>query len=335
MNKFDLIQQTIAQKPTDRIPFSFWTHLPEIDRQPRELAQATYDLYKQFDLDFIKTMNNGMYAVEDYNTVVDFSEVAKGGVAKVVETPIQSYEDWANLPLLEIDQAPAIQRELDHLKQLLDLVDGEVPVIMTVFSPLTTADKLSRGQLANHLIEEADRGSDYLHQALRKIAETTAALCQKAIQLGASGVYFASQMSSYEKVDEETYRNYGVPYDLQVLQGAQAGWLNAIHIHGNDIMFDLVKDYPVQVFNWHIWETLPQLKEGMDYTGKTIMGGIARMDITHNRRNDLRHQIYQAIMETSGRGLILTPGCGIRHPYDDETIQFLQKVKEETELLLK
>ncbi|XJS10868.1 uroporphyrinogen decarboxylase family protein [Aerococcaceae bacterium WGS1372] len=335
MNKNDLIKQTIAGKKTSQIPFSFWTHLPEIDRQPQKIAQATYDIYKEYNLDFIKTMNNGMYAVEDYNTVVDFSEVAKGGVAKVVDTPIKSYDDWAKLPLLDIDQSAAIQRELDHLKQLLDLVNGEAPVIMTVFSPLTTADKLSQGKLADYLVEEAESGKDYIRQALAKIAQTTAKLSEKAIELGASGVYFASQMSSYEKVDEGVYRDYGVPYDLQVLEGARDGWFNTIHVHGNDIMFDLVKDYPVQVFNWHIWETLPELKEGMDYTGKTIMGGIARMDITNNKRNKLRHQIYRSIMETEGRQLILTPGCGIRHPYDEGTIRFIQKVKEETEALLK
>lgn len=96
---------------------------------------------------------------------------------------------------------------------------------------------------------------------------------------------------------KNTYREYGVPYDLKVLEGASEGWFNTIFVHGNDIMFDLVKDYPIQVFNWHIWETLPDLKEGTDYTGKTIMGGIARMDISHNNRNKLRHQIYKAITE--------------------------------------
>lgn len=38
-----------------------------------------------------------------------------------------------------------------------------------------------------------------------------------------------------------------MPYDLQVLEGARDGWFNAIHAHGDDIMFDLVKDYPVQL----------------------------------------------------------------------------------------
>ena len=206
MNKFDRIKLAISGEKQGSIPFSFWTHLPEIDRSPKEVAQATYDLFKQYDLDFIKTMNNGMYAVEDYNTEIDFSEVAK-----VIKTLINAYEDWSNLPLLELETASALQRELDHLEHLLNLVDGEAPVIMTVFSPLTTAAKLAKGQLINHLNQD-EHG--YIHQALDKIAEATAALAHKAIELGAAGVYFASQMSSYDQVSEEIYADYGVPYDL-------------------------------------------------------------------------------------------------------------------------
>lgn len=203
MDKNELIRRTIKGEAASHITFSFWTHLPDIDREPSKIAQATYDMYKLYNLDFIKTMNNGMYAVENYHTVVDFSEVAKGGVAKVVKTPIHRYEDWASLPILDIEDAPAVQRELDHLQQLLNLVDGEAPDIMTVFSPLTTADKLAQGKLADYLAEETEFGLDYIHQALNKIAHFTALVAKRAIELGAAGVYFAIQLRSYEKVSEE------------------------------------------------------------------------------------------------------------------------------------
>ena len=64
MNKFDRIKLAISGENQSSIPFSFWTHIPEIDRSSKEVAQTTYDLFKQDDLDFIKTMNNGMYATE-------------------------------------------------------------------------------------------------------------------------------------------------------------------------------------------------------------------------------------------------------------------------------
>lgn len=72
MNKNEKMKQAINGQKQQNIPFSFWTHLPDIDRQPKKLAEASFQLYKDYDLDFIKTMNNGMYAVEDYGTEIDF-----------------------------------------------------------------------------------------------------------------------------------------------------------------------------------------------------------------------------------------------------------------------
>lgn len=330
VDKNSKLKLAIAGKRQTEIPFSFWTHLPSIDREPELVAAETYRLYQQFDLDFIKTMNNGMYAVEDYGCQIDFSEVAEGGVAKVIETPINRYEDWATLPEASI-HAGALARELDHLERLLRLVDGEAPVIMTVFSPLTTADKLAQGRLAEYLAMDTE---GYVHEALAKIAQTTAQLSARAIEMGAAGVYFASQMSSYEKLAEADYAKYGVPYDLQALQGAEQGWFNTLHVHGTDIMFDLLKEYPVQVFNWHAWETLPEIKEGIDFTRKCVMGGIARMDITNDRRNELRNQIYRTLTESEGQHIILTPGCGIRHPFLEGTIHYMQKIKQDIEQML-
>lgn len=326
MNKIDKIKKTIAGDTVSEVPLSFWTHLPEYDRQPEALARETYAIYKKYDLDFIKTMNSGMYPVEDYETEIDYSKIEKGGVAELVASPIKENGDWEKLPALSIDKG-VFERELSSLKNLVELVDGEAPIIFTVFSPLTIADKLAQGDLSPYI----SAGNDSLHQALATIAETNAQLAAKAVELGAAGVYFASQQSSANKVSSATYEEYGVPYDRQVLAGAKEGWFNALHIHGTDIYFDLLKDYPVDVINWHIWETLPEIKEGQDFSGKTIMGGIARGDVTNNNRDKIRNQIYRSIKETQGKKLILTPGCSIRYPINEQTLAYIKETKEEVE----
>lgn len=327
MDKFTKVQKAINGEKIDSIPFSFWSHYPTIDREPEKIAQKTYENFKRFDLDFIKTLNNGMYSVEDYGSEIDFSDVFKGGVAKLTNSPVNNYEDWNNIKKISIKEE-ALNRELDYLQLLLDKVDGEAPVIMTVFSPFTTAYKLSEGRILDHLKND-DEG--YVHQALENIAATTAELSTRAIELGAAGVYFASQMSSYEKTEESIFKEYGVPYDLQALEGAKEGWFNAIHIHGSSIMFDLVKDYPVDVINWHIGESLPEVDEGIFFSDRSVMGGIERMDITNQNKNEVRNQIYQTILKTNGQRLILTPGCGVRLPFDEEMIDFIIKTKKEIE----
>ena len=104
-----------------------------------------------------------------------------------------------------------------------------------------------------------------------------------------------------------------------------------MHAHGDDIMFDLLKDYPVQIFNWHVWQSLPTVEEALAFTDKILLGGIERFDITENNRNKLRHEIFETIRATGGKRLILAPGCVIRYPLDKENLAYVRQVKLEVE----
>ncbi len=324
MNKRERIYAAVNLQKTDRLPYSFWSHLPGIDLDAAKLAEATYQFYKTYDLDFIKTMNNGMYAIEDFGCKIDYSEIEKGGVANIISTPVQTPQDWDKLTPCVISQG-SLARELDSLKQLLAKVKSEhVPVIFTSFSPITIADKLCGKKVLEHI--RLGHGGK-VKQALDIIAETTANVAKEAIRLGADGIFFASQMSSYDIMEPELYLEYGKPYDLQVLEAAEGGWMNTIHAHGSNVMFELLSDYPVNVFNWHAWETLPTIDEARHLTGKCLMGGLNRTDITNCNRNAIRHQIYAASQLTGGRGLILTPGCVIRYPLNDAMLAYISTAK--------
>ncbi len=330
MTKTERIKAAIEGRETDTIPYSLWSHLPSVDMDPVKLAEATYEFYQKYDVDFIKTMNNGMYPVEDLGCIVDYSEIAKGGVAKILETPVKTIEDWNLIKPSSIEQG-ALKRELYSLQLLLELVKGEnVPVIFTVFSPLTTAEKLSGKRLLDHISEG---GGAEIHKALEAITQTTCELVKKAIDLGADGIFFASQMSNYDIMSEELYREFGAPYDIKVIEASQ-GWFNTLHAHGDSIMFSVLKDYPVNVFNWHVWESLPDLDEVSELAGKCVMGGLCRTDITSHNKNELRHQIYKCFKELGGRGHILTPGCVIRYPLDEEMLRFVKQAKCEVETIL-
>ena len=97
MTKKERIQAAIRGEEVDRVPYSLWTHLPVIDLDPVSNAEHTYDFYKKYDVDILKTMNNGMYSVEDFGAKTDFSDVPKGGVARITETPVKEPEDWLRL----------------------------------------------------------------------------------------------------------------------------------------------------------------------------------------------------------------------------------------------
>ena len=71
MTKKERIQAAIRGEKPDKMPYSFWTHMPGTDLDPEAISQKTYEFYKKYDFDFVKTMNNGMYAIEDFGCTVE------------------------------------------------------------------------------------------------------------------------------------------------------------------------------------------------------------------------------------------------------------------------
>ncbi|MBO7676547.1 MAG: hypothetical protein J6S49_03425 [Erysipelotrichaceae bacterium] len=325
MTKKERIYAAVKGEETDKLPYAIWTHLPGIDMDPVRLAEETYRFFKTYDTDLIKTMNNGMYAIEDFGCEVDYSQIEKGGVAKLISTPVVTPDDWDKIKPMKIEDCKAIQRELYSLKLLLEKVkDDEVPVIFTVFSPFTTANKLSGNKQLEHL---KTTDTKKIHEALQVITDLTVELVRKAIDEGADGIFFASQMSSYDVTDEKTFREFGEFYDRQVLQ-ASTGMCDTIHCHGTNIMFNILKDYPVDIFNWHAFESLPSLEDAKA-AGKCVMGGLDRRDITERNFDKIRFQISECLRVFERRKHILAPGCVIRYPLDPEALSYIKETSEE------
>ena len=61
------------------------------------------------------------------------------------------------------------------------------------------------------------------------------------------------------------------------------------------------------------------------------MGGLSRTDITQGNRGAIQNQIYECFKLLGGRHQILTPGCVIRYPLDDEMLSFIGKTRNEIE----
>ncbi|MGN1398583.1 MAG: uroporphyrinogen decarboxylase family protein [Erysipelotrichaceae bacterium] len=325
MNKIERIKAAIAKEKVDIYPFSFWTHLPHCDLDPVLLAENTYQFYKDYDIDLIKTMNNGMYSCQDYGCEIDYSEVEKGGVAKIAATPIKSKSDFGYIGKLEIENSTAIKRELYSLELLLEKLKGEnVPVIFTVFSPFTTLNKLSDNKLLAYL-SQGDTAD--IEKALENITYTTKQIVKAANSMGASGIYFATQLANYSLCSEEVYRKYAAKYDIEVLSQSD-GFADSLHCHGNNIMFDLLKEYPVDIFNWHVYESEPTLQYAKEHLDQCIMTGIVREDITKGNIANIDQCIDYATDLFKAKGHIFSAGCVVRYPLNREVLKHIsQKIR--------
>lgn len=316
MTSADLVRAALAGETVPRPPYAFWTHFPEIDLDPEALARETLGFVRATRADFVKAMPNGLYAVEDWGVRPDFSEIAKGGAAKVVASPIAAPEDWRKVRRLDPGTG-ALGRELRHLSLLVAALGRDVPVLATVFSPVTIAKKVSGGAFAAH----ARSHPALVRSALDEIAATTAAFAARAIAIGCAGVFFAVQDASASG-GESAWRALGRDHDLAALEGARGGWFNAIHMHGDDVLFDVLAGYPVHALNWHVGETPPTIADYRAAGGRRpVLGGLRRTPITTRNRQAIDADIDAALAVDGGRGLLLSPGCVIRHPVDLDVLR--------------
>jgi uroporphyrinogen decarboxylase len=97
------------------------------------------------------------------------------------------------------------------------------------------------------------------------------------------------------------------------LRGAQGGWLNILHVHGDkDLMLDLVLDYPVSVLSWSDRIAGPSLRDIRAHTNKTLMGGWNEFGaIAKGDEKGMREEARDAIKQTGGKKFILAPGCSV------------------------
>lgn len=303
--------------------FSFWTHFPNEDLDAERLAQVTAKLQMDFDLDFVKTSPNGMYAVEDFGVEIDYSDVHAGGVARIVASPYQSADDWNRLPELDIERG-ALARELRSLR-LLRRALPEVPIVFTVFSPVTIAAKLSGGRIHGQIAEGESRKA--IHGALARLTRTVRYYAEAAISAGADGIFFAHQDTGRNLLPYDDFCEFVAPYDIEALAGARGGAFNILHIHGAQIRFRELLDYPVQAVNWHSWETLPSALAGMLVSKKCVVGGIDRFSVTSNDVPAMERQISSIFDAVADRGdLIFAPSCTIRAGFQAGTLHAIRDI---------
>ena len=275
------------------------------DQDPESLAASTAAFQRQYDFDFVKVTPASSFCVKDWGADDQWRGAAEG-TREYTRRVVHSPDDWATLPRLD-PRRGQLGRQLECLEHLRRAFGDEAPYIQTIFSPLGQARNLAGGEnLAVHL----RRSPEALKSALETITATTIDFIQAARATGIAGVFYAQQYASYRLLSEAEYREFARPYDLRVLEAAGDLWLNVLHLHGDEIMFDLAADYPAAVVNWHDRETSPSLAEGLKKVKGAVCGGIRRDEtLVEGTPEEIRREAADAIAQTGGRRFVLGTGC--------------------------
>ncbi len=308
MTRRERLEKALSMQKPDRMPFSLWMHFPNHDRSPRRLAELCLHHQRELDMDFVKYMPYGLYSCVDYGLPL---KVFPGFYdAPVAERPlIEKPEDWDKLrPVSGLEGEYAVVLESQRI--FMQDSKGQVPLLQTVFSPLTTAVKLCSGPDA--LISHIRSRPAKVHAALAHITETAAQFAGAAVERGAAGLFMATQMSLKNQLTREEHAEFVKKYDLAVL-GAVKGkaWFTMYHMHGAHPWYEEFHDYPAEAFNWHDRDDGPNLAEGRKLIpGKCFCGGLSHLKTAHQGTDEeVAAQVRDAWTSTEGKGVIFTPGC--------------------------
>lgn len=308
MTAWERVSAALAGEDVDRTPVSLWRHFPNEDQSAEAIAESTLVWQESLQLDFIKLMPPGDYATIDWGAQSEY-QGAPGGTRETTHYPVQTLDDWRKV--VPVDAATGFNGEVIRACTLVrQALGNDIPILQTIFSPLTIANKLSDGLVLEHLRTHPEE----VHAALGVIRDVTVQVTRLSLEAGADGVFFASQCATSDMVTEDEYVEFGVRYDQPVVEAIRdaGSRFTMIHIHGGNTYFDILAGYEGHALNWHDRRVGPAIADVQRrYPGKGLVAGIDEVAIGSMSAADVEAQVASARQEAGDRRLLIGPGCVI------------------------
>jgi len=290
MNKVERVERVLKGEEVDYPPLSLWYHFGLQHADGDQFARITLQYFRHYDFDFLKVMNDYYYpAPAGLDTVRSKQDLERFTVFDVERS------EWGE----QFKALGLISREIKGRAHFLD----------TVFDPWQSIRRTVAGENMEHLVQNEPQA---LHDALNRVAENLIAYSRKALSLGASGI-FMSVPAAKEIVSREVFLTFVKPYAQKVFKAISGlGPMNTAHIHGEDLYFDEVLDFPVNIFSW--WDRGPRgpSMESVKQRFKgSVMGGIDQTLLSRRSPAFLKNHVREGVALGGKRRFFLANGCSI------------------------
>ncbi len=290
MTKIERMNAVFAGEEVDRPPFSLWYHFG-LQHAPGEVhARAELDFYRAYNFDWLKVMSDYSYPFPE--GVTDF-----GGK-----------DDLLKLDRIDIENSP-YHEQLKTIELINRELQGETMCLDTVFNPWNIIRRaMLKENMPQYMLEE----SEALHYALDVVTDNMITYCRKIIQRGANGIFISVPASS-ESVTYEQYKTFMEPYDLKLFRAIREFTPIVIaHIHGNDLYFNDVLNYPMDGISWADRAAGPSLTAARTRYDGVLMGGIDHTQFSYTQLSILQEQVQDALRIGGTQKFILAPGCSVQ-----------------------
>jgi uroporphyrinogen decarboxylase len=307
MTHWERIRAVLLGHKSDRVPVSAWRHFYRRETSSRSLADAMLAFQARFDWDFMKVNPRASYHAEGWGLGVKYEGDREPAV---VQTPIKEPDDWLKLKVLPLDRG-VLREHLEALELIAHGLNGKVPFLMTVFTPLSIAADLAPSEetFMRYLREHTDK----VRYALEVVTETFIRFSKACFDRGASGLFYATtSWANSDLMTAEEYLAFARPYDLKLLHALPPTEFNVLHVCRRHSYLRLVQDYPVQAFNWDTRGAGNlSLAEGRSMLGgKTVIGGLGHgKDLVEAAPKQLTGEVLGMRVSMGKNGWMLGTGC--------------------------
>jgi uroporphyrinogen decarboxylase len=286
-----------------------WRHWPGDDQRITDFAWSTLAFQKTFDWDFVKTTPFSAYCVADYGVRTEWRGDVSGDRFPL-KHPVSRSLAWTELKTLD----PLRGEQGKYLESLRLIGDGlsdlEVPMVATIYSPLSQAAVLSGDELMlSHMRIHTDR----LRTALNTITESTLRFIDAVKRTSVVGIVFVMRHASFSFMSEEEYQAISMPYDLKILETLPPKWwLNIVQLQCRNPMFRLVATYPVPVITWDTPVEEPAMQNARAFYQGALCGGLSYAAHLHQGTPAMIRDVAREVFEHMGtRRFILSTGDAV------------------------
>jgi uroporphyrinogen decarboxylase len=294
----------------DRPPVGAWGHTYREEWSPQALAAVTVERARRFGWDFVKFQPRASCFAEAFGSLYHPSGHSLRAPI-LIKPAVPDLESWSSV---QVVNPKALDDQVESIGIVARELGPDVPVIQTVFSPITVGGYLV-GKSQSRILRELRKHPEIVGPALDRIAAGLLDFSRRSIKAGAAGIFYAvSGYAGRNVMREEIYRDLVLPYDLAVLKALPPeAWFNVLHLCGSNLNFALARDLPSHVVSWSIHnQGNPSLAEGREIAGRAVMGGLSqRATLVYGPPPKIEDEARRAIEATGRRGLLLAPGCSV------------------------
>ena len=309
MTNRERVLAALRGAPVDRVPLAFWMHDFSAENDVKSFVAESLRLAATFGWDYLKPQSRAQCFAEAWGLTY-----AASGARAVPYTrthaPCASAADLRRLQPVD-PSTGALGEQLEALRQIRAAVGPDTPIIWTVFSPMMVMPFLLAGGVEQALTIAREEPAALDH-ALAAVTDTLAGYARQAVQSGADGLFYATNVARRDLLSPAECRRFQRPWDLRVLDAVAGAPFNMLHVCGAAAHLDEFLDYPVHALSWAASESNPSLSDVRRRTGRAVVGGLpAKPLIAALTPGVIAERARAAIHEMDGRGLLLGPECSI------------------------